>query len=103
MEVIKDTIKNVIHTLKISQKECAKDNPEVLIKKVFSKKELEHVKLNYFRKGILSLNISSSTWLYHLSLQKEDLLVKLRKESKAIKDIRFYLGETSEKEKVKTR
>ena len=93
MEIIKDTVKNVMQAWEGKEKVSRKDNPEVLLKKVLSKKEWGHIKLNYFSKGILSINVDSSTWLYHLGLQKEDLLAKLRKKSEAIQDIRFRLGE----------
>jgi len=94
METIKDTIKSVVQALGVKQKALSADSPAVILKKALTRKELGHIKFNYFRKGILSIKVDSSSWLYHLSLQKEDLLAKLRKRSKAIKDIHFCIGET---------
>jgi predicted nucleic acid-binding Zn ribbon protein len=93
MEAIKETVKNVIGAWETQKKQSPKASPAVLLKKIFSKKELGHIKFNYFKAGTLSINIDSSAWLYELSLKKRDLLAKLRKESGSIKDIRFYLGE----------
>ena len=93
MEAIRDTIKNLMQAWDAKLGQPPKDNPEVILKKVLAKKEREHVKLNYFKKGILGVSVDSSTWLYYMSLQKEDLLAKLGKKSSAIKDIRFSLGE----------
>jgi len=93
MEVIKDTVKNVLQALEAQKKESPEDALRSLLKTVFTKKELGHVKFHYFKKGILTINVDSSTWLYYLSLQKEKLLTKMRKKYKTIKDIRLHLGE----------
>lgn len=79
--------------LKAKKRKPNKFNPEALLKKFFSKKEWRHIKFNYLRRGIIGIKVNSSTRLYALSLQKEDLLNKLRKKSPGIKDIRFRLGE----------
>ena len=92
METIKDVVADVIKGLQ--EKKHAKDEPELLLSRVLSKKELRHVKFRYLRKGILGITVDSSSWLYQLSLQKPVLLAKIGGKSKAIKDIRFYIGET---------
>lgn len=93
MEAIKDTLINVMQRLKTKKTGICDDGPRALLKKVLTKKELAHIKFNYFRKGILSLYVDSSSWLYSFSLKKEDLLLGLNKKSCAIKDIRFRIGE----------
>ncbi|MDD2689125.1 MAG: DciA family protein [Candidatus Omnitrophica bacterium] len=90
METIKDTIKNVMKGFK-AQKNG--DNPQGLLKKTLTKRELAHIKFNYFKKGVLGWNVDSSSWLYKLSLEKEDILQGLNKKNKTIKDIRFRIGE----------
>jgi predicted nucleic acid-binding Zn ribbon protein len=95
MEAIKSTINNVMQKLKSRKKASLKDDPAVWLKKALSKKELKHIRANYFKNGILNIKVDSSVWLYHWNLQKEDLLNKLRAKSvSVIKDIRFSLGET---------
>lgn len=93
MEAIKETVHNVIKSLEIKSRRSSKDNPQRLLKRAFTKKELGHVEFNYLKKGILGLKVDSSPWLYSLSLQKEGILAKLRKKSAEIKEVRFYLGE----------
>lgn len=91
---LKDTIQDLMRALSTKSKASFKDNPLSLLKKVLSKKEMQHVGPHYFKNGVLSINVDSSSWLYRLNLQKEDLLFKLRKESSVvIKEIRFYLGD----------
>ncbi len=92
MDAIKDVVTQVMRGLRSVKP--PQDDPEDLLKKVLSKKELQHVKFRYLRRGILGVAVDSSTRLYQLSLQKSTLLVKLAKKSKSIKDIRFYIGET---------
>lgn len=99
MEEIKDTIKTVIEILELRRRKSPKNDLETLLKRAFSKKEQGHIKLNYLKRGILNINVDSSVWLYHLNLQKDALLTKLRRGASAIKDIRFKLGETRWPEK----
>jgi len=94
MEAIQETVQNIMQQLEKKQKASPRPHPEVLLKKIFSKKELQHIKLNYTRKGILNINVDSSAWLYQLSLKKEKFLAKLHSQTDQIKDIRFYLGAT---------
>jgi len=94
MEAIKETVKNLMQTWEAKKKKSAAlGDPEVLFKKALTKKELAHIKFKYFKKGILGVSADSSVWLYQLNLKKEDLLVKLNKRAKMIKDIRLTLGE----------
>ncbi len=93
MEAIKDTLINVMQRLKTKKTGSGDDGPRLLLKKVLTKKELAHIKFNYFRKGVLSLYVDSSSWLYSFSLKKEGLLLGLNKKSGGIKDIRFRIGE----------
>jgi hypothetical protein len=93
MEVIKDTIASVLRGLEKKRSGGPGDDPEFLLRQVLTKKELEHVRIGYFRKGVLGVNVDSSAWLYFLTLNKEKLLVKLNSISSVVKDIRFRLGE----------
>lgn len=69
------------------------DTFESSLKKILTKKELAHIKFNYFRKGVLGLNVDSSAWLYKLNMGKEDLLSKLNQKIGNVKDIRLRIGE----------
>lgn len=103
MEPIKDTVENVIKKWEAKSKGGLRHNPQVLLKRIFTKKELDHVKFNYFKGHTLNINVDSSSWLYHLNLKKDKLLAKLHKDSgNIINDIRFFVGEISEKGKSKT-
>lgn len=93
MEVIKDTIQNVMQALEAKKKGSSEEDPEKLLKQALSKKEQKHIKFNYFKKGILGINVDSSTWFYQLNLKKQDLLTRLNKKSAGVRDIRFRLGE----------
>ena len=93
MESIKETLQSVLERLETTKRNVSLDDPEMILRKVFPKRDLAHLRFHYFKNGIFSMRVDSSTWLYHFSLQKEDLLVKLRKKSKAIQELRFSLGE----------
>jgi hypothetical protein len=93
METIKDVVLHVIEDLETKKLHPEIDQPQAWLKKVLTKRELSHIKFNYFRKGVLGLWVDSSSWLYGLNLKKEDLLGKLRANSGAIKDIHFRIGE----------
>lgn len=92
MEQIKDTVEQFLKSLKAKNEKNAKDDPERALKKILSRKELKHMQFNYFKKGVLGIKVDSSTWLYYLNLQKQQLLRDISRESPIIKDIRFRLG-----------
>jgi hypothetical protein len=89
MDEIKSLIGEVLRDLET--KVCGQD-PGELLKKALTKKDLGHIKVNYFKNGILSVNVDSSAWLYKLKLEKKELLTKLGKESTGIRDVRFRIG-----------
>jgi hypothetical protein len=93
MEAIKNTVGAVMQALKAGKGSCPEAKSEAALKKVLTKKELKHIKLHYFKKGILGIKVESSAWLYKLSLEKEKLLNSLRNELAGVKDIRFSIGE----------
>ncbi|MDI6605578.1 MAG: DciA family protein [Candidatus Omnitrophota bacterium] len=95
MEIIKETVINVIRELS-SKKEKGINQTDAwaLLKKALTKKELRHIKFNYFKKGILGIRVDSSVWLYNFNLKKEKLLAFLNNNPGIqLKDIRFNLGE----------
>ena len=89
---IKDTINNVIRSLETKKEGPGRDNLYGWMQEVFSKKELKHIEFDYFHRGILGIIVDSSTWLYHLNLKKEALLLQLNKRDALVKNIRFRLG-----------
>ena len=93
MERIKDTIRAVMSGLKAGKPVVAAGAPEEALKKILTKRELKHIKFNYFRRGVMGVSVDSSSWLYQFNLQKEDLSRRLVKERIEIKDIRFRLGD----------
>jgi hypothetical protein len=99
MEQIKDTVYSVIGSLAEKKPLGADDDPEVWLKKVLTKKELGHIKFNYFKKGVLGVSVDSSSFLYSLTLRKTQILEGLTRCSNKIKDVRFRIGVISEKEK----
>ncbi len=93
MELIKNTIQGVLEGLVLKKTDGSETNPQALLEKALTKKELRHIKLNYFKKGILSISVDSSAWLYALSLRKENFLKEMNKGPLLIKDIQFRIGE----------
>ena len=93
MEKIKDTIELVIRDLLAKKGGLNDEGPEAWLRKVLTKNELGHIKLQYFRKGILGLSVDSSSWMYSLGLKKEIILNKLKKYSADVKEVRFCIGD----------
>ena len=94
MEPIQDTLHKVMRAWEAKVKTGFKeDAPEAWLRKILTKKERGHLAFRSLRRGVLNADVDSSTWLYYFNLHKARLLGKLRKQSEAIKDIRFYLGE----------
>lgn len=93
MEPIKSAINELMRSLTANNEQAAGRDPEALLKKLLTKRELKHIKFKYFRKRIFGIIVDSSAWIYQLNLKKESLLSGLRNDIKEIKDIRFHLGE----------
>ena len=93
MEKIKDTIELVIRDLLAKKGGSNNEGPEAWLRKVLTKKELGHIKLQYFRKGILGLSVDSSSWMYSLGLKKEIILNQLKKYSPDVREVRFSIGD----------
>jgi len=93
MEAIKETVAGILFKLQEKKEGKTDTTPSGLLKRCLTKKELEHIKFSYFKKGVVGITVDSSAWLYQLSLQKVRILQTLSEYSKDIKDIRFRLGE----------
>ena len=95
MELLKNTLNGLMQQLDAKKTVFQEAGPQQWLKKVLTKKELGHIRVKYFSKGILGLSVDSSAWLYILSLKKEELLRALKKENPELKNINFRIGEVS--------
>ena len=96
MEPLKNTLDALMLGLSHKKAGCLDAGPEQWLKKALTKKELGHIRVKYFQKGVLSINVDSSTWLYVLSLKKEVLLAQLKQNNPELKSINFRIGEIKE-------
>jgi len=93
MEPIKLSLEEYMRKLAQRNAPGAQDNLYTHLGNVLTKNELRHIKLNYFRRGVVGIAVDSSSWLYHLNLKKADLLQHLRKQSQEVRGLRLYLGD----------
>ncbi len=93
MEPLKNTLDALMRGLSDKKEGFSGAGPEQWLKKALTKKELRHIKVKYFSKGVLGLSVDSSAWLYILSLKKEELLNELKKENPGLKNINLRIGE----------
>ncbi len=93
MERLAQTLASVMSEL--SQRAAAGDecDPGTWIKKILTRKELRHIKVRYFKKGVMGITTDSSTWLYYFTLHRQELLERLRAFTGTVKEVRFYIGE----------
>lgn len=98
MEAIRDTVNVVMLALKAGKGNTAQDKIEACLKKVLTKRQLKHIKVNYFKQGVLGFKVESSSWLYQMNLEKEALLAGLNKECPQVKSLRFSIGDVKEDE-----
>ncbi|MDD5128086.1 MAG: hypothetical protein PHO40_00315 [Candidatus Omnitrophica bacterium] len=95
MGLLKNTVEEIMRGLAAKKTDYSGGDPQAWLKKALTKKELGHIKVKYFSKGILGLSVDSSAWLYILSLKKEELLNSLKKENPGLKDVNLRIGEIS--------
>ena len=92
---MKNTLDELMRSLSSKKTNSSGADPQEWLKKALTKKELGHIKVKYFSKGVLGLSVDSSAWLYILSLKKEDLLNRMKKENQDLKNINLRIGEIS--------
>jgi hypothetical protein len=97
METIKQTLDVLLKDLRVRKENAAEVSPDFLVKKVFSRKELEHCQAGSLKNGVLQIKVDSSTWLYYFNLHKKEALGKLSSQNYQIKDLKFSLGEIPRK------
>ncbi|OGX17502.1 MAG: hypothetical protein A3K83_04505 [Omnitrophica WOR_2 bacterium RBG_13_44_8b] len=94
MQIIRDTVSQVMRDLKAKKSQSPGEDAQAWLKKILTKKELGHIKFKSFRSGVLYVHVDSAAWHYSLSLKKEKLVNRLTRDKRAVKDIRFSIGET---------
>ena len=99
MDPLKDIIKRVVSQLEEKGKE-----EQDLFKtweKIAGKKAAAHSKPAFFKAKKMVINVSNSSWLYKLTLEKAKLIEEFNKNIKSrkkVKELRFRIGEITEKE-----
>lgn len=93
MERINITVREVIKNIAGNKGGQEAAGPHEAVKKLLTKKELAHIKVTNFYKGILYIHVDSSSWLYALTLRKKAFLEELRDAQPPVRDIRFRIGE----------
>ena len=65
-----------------------------LWQRAVGEKRASHTKVSTFEGGTLTVLVDSSSQLYELSLEKDEILQKLRREfgEKKVGDVRFQIG-----------
>lgn len=92
MQVIKETVADFMRELKSKSGRSGKDGPERLLRAVLSREDLKHARFGYFKKGVLGIEVDSSSRLYLLTMRKETIMERLRKKTSVVRDVRFRLG-----------
>lgn len=91
-ESLKQILPKVFEDL---EKKKLLQNLEELWGLTIDSRAFQHTKIANFKKGILTINVNSSMWIYELTLKKDEILKGLRRKKffKDLKDIRFRIGE----------
>ncbi len=90
MELIKDILPQVIDNLSSGKPEI-----QTKINKLWAGLEpklMKHAKPAGFKKGILTINVDSPVWLFHLNFKRQQILIALQKEFKELSSIKFRIG-----------
>ena len=95
MEEIRDVIKQVLSD--IEKKEEKETDLSGLWEKAAGKKAAKHTRPALLKRKRLVVNVSDSSWLYKLTLEKVALIEKFNQNienpKKRIKELRFRIGE----------
>lgn len=74
-----------------------KEKALVVWHKIVGEKAASHSRPVNIKRGVLTIEVDSSTWLYEFSLRKKAILKETEKELKAegVKDIKFRMGDVA--------
>ncbi|MFA6349994.1 MAG: DciA family protein [Candidatus Omnitrophota bacterium] len=92
MELIRATVSGLLKKLR-DKGGPDKPHPEDVLKNILTKRELGHIKVKYFKAGVLYLAVDSSGWLFNFNLKKQELQDNLHTKLPEIKEIRLRLGQ----------
>lgn len=92
--IVKDVIKNLSGTERVSEEEVVGAWVGAV-----GEKAGKHTKPVSIKKGVMTVNVDGSGWLYEVTIRKKELLEKLegKIKGKQIKVLRFRIGEIKEK------
>ena len=93
-ERIDSVVKSIIERLNRQSNPTSEDIKKIW-KEVVGRKAFPHTSPASLRKKRLVINVDTSTWLYELTLRKDDLLARLKKRlgEDKIKELQFRIGE----------
>jgi predicted nucleic acid-binding Zn ribbon protein len=95
MDTLGDVVKKVISDLE--SKEEKGENLAKIWEKAAGRKAAKHTKPVFIKKKRLVVNVSDSSWLYKLTMDKRELIEKLnhglKSAKKKIKELQFRVGE----------
>jgi predicted nucleic acid-binding Zn ribbon protein len=93
-ERINSVVKSIIEKLD-KKSNLTSDEIEKIWKETAREKASLHTKPTSFRKKRLVINVDSSSWLYELTLRKNELLASLKKRlgEDKIEELQFRIGE----------
>jgi predicted nucleic acid-binding Zn ribbon protein len=91
MDLIKNILPQVVENL-------SQGKPEIysrihkLWSTVLQAKAAKHAKPVGFNKGILTINVDSPAWAFHLNCKRQEILADLQKEFHDLTSIKFRIG-----------
>ena len=94
-EPIKDVVKNIITTWGKEATSFNEDQIARIWEGVAGSRLAKHSKPVSFKAARLVVNVDSSAWLYELTMQRPEILKKLKKKfiKKPLKELQFRIGE----------
>ena len=95
---IKDITKSVIKDL-TKKKQTKADRVRTAWKRSVAKRFYKHTQPASFRRKRLVIDVDSSSWLYELTIHKEKIKARLKRELKDdFKEVRFRIGQLENEE-----
>ncbi len=91
MDLIKNILPQVIDNLSTGRPEI-QNRINKLWQAALEPKAKKHACPAGFKKGILTINVDSPVWLFHLNFKRRQILSALQKEFNDLTSIKFRIG-----------
>ena len=93
MDSLKHIVEDVLKDIKEKEASVKDRNALPILEKILNKKQIKHIRVHSFKKGVLKIEADSTSMIFYLNLKKKTIIKELIKQTGIQKDkIKIYFN-----------